>query len=77
MRGRRRSRADLSRWQQLAREDLGGKDPQELVWMTPDGIPVKPLYTAADLEALAFSDSLPGAPPFLRLCSTGMRCRAA
>jgi methylmalonyl-CoA mutase len=34
--------------------------------MTPEGIPVKPLYTAADLEELETVGSLPGFPPFTR-----------
>ncbi len=35
-------------------------------WLTPEGIPVKPLYTAADRDGLPFVDSLPGLPPYLR-----------
>ena len=35
-------------------------------WLTPEGIPVKPVYTAADRHGLAFVDSLPGLPPYLR-----------
>ena len=35
-------------------------------WLTPEGIPVKPVYTAADRDGLAFVDSLPGLPPYLR-----------
>ena len=34
--------------------------------MTPEGIPVKPLYTAADLEELENVDTLPGFAPFMR-----------
>ena len=41
-------------------------DPESLVWQTPEGIPVKPLYTAADLEGLEAVSSLPGFEPFLR-----------
>jgi methylmalonyl-CoA mutase len=59
-------RADPAAWRELAREDLGGKDPEGLVWTTPEGLRVRPLYTAADLEALEWTDTLPGAPPFLR-----------
>jgi methylmalonyl-CoA mutase len=33
---------------------------------TPEGIPVKPLYTSADLEGLDFLDTRPGIAPFLR-----------
>jgi len=59
-------RPDLERWQALAREELRGKDPDQLVWETPEGIRVKPLYTAADLEKLESVDTLPGMAPFLR-----------
>ena len=40
--------------------------PSDQVWTTPEKIPVKPLYTAADLDALDHLDTVPGAPPFLR-----------
>src|SRR5207248_2979886 len=40
--------------------------PQELVWHTPEGIDVNPLYTAADLEGIEALGSIPGIPPFLR-----------
>ncbi|GAA4601359.1 methylmalonyl-CoA mutase [Actinoplanes octamycinicus] len=33
---------------------------------TPEGIPVKPLYTADDLAGIDFLDSLPGFAPFVR-----------
>ena len=36
------------------------------VWQTPEGIPVKPVYTAADTAGLDFLDTMPGIPPFLR-----------
>ena len=35
-------------------------------WTTPEGIPVKPLYTAADRAGLDFIDGWPGLPPYLR-----------
>ena len=34
--------------------------------MTPDGITVKPLYTAQDLKGLPHTDTLPGFEPYLR-----------
>jgi methylmalonyl-CoA mutase len=58
--------ADLERWQQLAKKDLGGGDPDDLVWETPDGLRLKALYTAKDLEGLEFADTIPGAAPFVR-----------
>nr|WP_238993235.1 methylmalonyl-CoA mutase [Nocardioides caldifontis] len=35
-------------------------------WQSPEGIDVKPLYTAADLEGLDALDTYPGLSPFLR-----------
>ena len=35
-------------------------------WMTPEGIPVKPIYGERDLAGLDFLDTYPGKPPFLR-----------
>ena len=59
-------RADLERWRELARKERKGADPEGLVWQTPEGIEVKPLYTAADVAGLDFLDSVPGDFPFLR-----------
>jgi methylmalonyl-CoA mutase len=59
-------RKTLAEWDSLARKELGGEAADSLVWQTPEGIPVKPLYTAADLEALGDVNSLPGFPPYLR-----------
>ncbi|HEX5615666.1 MAG TPA: methylmalonyl-CoA mutase [Acidimicrobiia bacterium] len=53
-------------WRELAAAELRGADPASLVWSTPEGIPVAPLYTAADLESLDIAGSIPGFPPFLR-----------
>ena len=53
-------------WAEAAAKDLKGADPSTLVWDTPEGIAVKPLYTAADLEQLETVDSLPGFAPFTR-----------
>lgn len=47
-----------------------GYTPEQLDWVTPEGIDVKPVYVAADRAAAASAgyplDSFPGAPPFLR-----------
>jgi methylmalonyl-CoA mutase len=53
-------------WEKLAAKELRDKPLSSLDWMTPEGIPVKPLYTAADLEDLESVGSLPGFPPFTR-----------
>jgi methylmalonyl-CoA mutase len=59
-------KASLSDWQKLAAGDLKGKSADSLTWATPEGIPVKPLYTAADLEKLEISGEMPGLAPFTR-----------
>ena len=53
-------------WREMAAKELRGKTPDDLTWQTPEGIAVKPLYTAADLEGLENQDNLPGVEPFLR-----------
>src|ERR687898_652042 len=55
-----------SDWEKLAAKELRDKPLSSLDWMTPEGIPVKPLYTAADLENLESVGSIPGFPPFTR-----------
>jgi methylmalonyl-CoA mutase len=57
---------DLERWRVLAAKELKGADPDTLTWETPEGIAVKPLYTAADLEDLECVRGLPGIEPFVR-----------
>ncbi len=41
-------------------------DDGQPAWLSPEGIPVKALYTATDLEGLDGLDTLPGLSPFLR-----------
>ncbi|MEZ5871307.1 MAG: methylmalonyl-CoA mutase [Nitratireductor sp.] len=53
-------------WADLASREMKGKDPESLTWHTPEGIAVKPLYTAQDLEGMEHLGSLPGFEPFLR-----------
>ncbi len=56
----------LADWEALASKDLKGAPAESLTWETPEGIAVKPLYTAADLEGLEHLGGLPGFPPFVR-----------
>ncbi|HWU25264.1 MAG TPA: methylmalonyl-CoA mutase [Rhizomicrobium sp.] len=57
---------DLEHWASLAAKELRDKPLASLTWHTPEGFDVKPLYTAADLDAMAAAGSLPGLDPFLR-----------
>ena len=56
--------AQLAAWHQAATNanDLG----VDLTWNTPEGIDVKPLYTADDVDELDFLETYPGVAPFLR-----------
>jgi methylmalonyl-CoA mutase len=53
-------------WEKLAARELRDKPLSSLDWTTPEGIVVKPLYTAADLEGLETIGTVPGFPPFTR-----------
>jgi len=55
----------IEHWRTLAETELKGRKVDELIWETPEGIAVKPLYTAADLEE-ADANTLPGLAPFTR-----------
>jgi methylmalonyl-CoA mutase len=57
---------DYDTWKALATQELRGKSPDTLTWKTPEGIAVKPLYTAADLESMEHLGSLPGLAPYTR-----------
>jgi len=58
--------ATLAEWQQAAARSVPGGDVAALDWHTPEGLRVKPLYTAADVAALPAADTLPGFAPFVR-----------
>lgn len=57
---------DKNKWTELAKKQMKGKSPEELVWETPEGIRVKPLYTAEDIETLENVNTLPGFSPYVR-----------
>ena len=56
----------LAAWQKAAAASSPAGNVDALNWVTPEGITVKPLYTAADLNGLPHTDTLPGFPPFVR-----------
>ena len=58
--------ATLDAWAKAAAKSAPGGDVSALNWVTPDGITVKPLYTAEDTQALPYANTLPGFEPYLR-----------
>ncbi len=58
--------ASLDDWGRAAAKSAPGGDVNALNWQTPDGISVKPLYTAEDVKDLPYTNTLPGFEPFIR-----------
>ena len=57
---------DVDKWGESFHQEAG-QAFEDLVWSTPEGIDIKPLYTQADLESTDPAvDSFPGFAPFLR-----------
>ncbi|WP_171162972.1 methylmalonyl-CoA mutase [Streptomyces sp. I05A-00742] len=57
--------ADAGQWRAALKENTG-RSADDLLWETPEGIGVKPLYTAEDLHGLDFLGTYPGIAPYLR-----------
>ena len=60
------NQGSLDSWLRSAAKSAPGGKPDALNWITPDGITVKPLYTAADTAHLPYANTLPGFEPYLR-----------
>jgi methylmalonyl-CoA mutase len=56
----------LDDWAARAVDELKGREVDALLWPTPEGIDVKALYSAADLEGIEYLEELPGFAPFMR-----------
>ncbi|MDO9263451.1 MAG: methylmalonyl-CoA mutase family protein, partial [Desulfosalsimonadaceae bacterium] len=57
---------DIQTWNQLAAKELRNETVESLIRSTPEGIDIKPLYTAEDIENIEFVNGLPGVDPFVR-----------
>ena len=58
----------VDEWKALANKALAKSNQtlDDLVWHTPEGIDVKPLYTQEDVKDLPYTNTLPGIEPFIR-----------
>jgi len=56
----------LAAWGALVEKQSKGLSPDDFVWHTPEGIPLKTLYTAEDLAELPYTNTLPGMSPYIR-----------
>lgn len=53
-------------WAALATKQMKGLSPEEMEWHTPEGVPVKVLYTQDDVAALEHTNTFPGMAPYVR-----------
>lgn len=58
----------IEQWKELASSEIKkmGKTVDDLVFITQEGIGIKPLYSASDTADLETIDTLPGVSPFVR-----------
>ncbi len=61
-----RASEGMAQWLKAAAKSAPGGNVEALNWITPEGITVKPVYTAADVQGLPHADTLPGFAPYVR-----------
>ena len=59
-------KSSFNNWKKLANKEIKGRKLEDLVWLTPEGIRIKPLYTREDSKNFKHQDTAPGISPFLR-----------
>tara|TARA_R110001592_G_scaffold363375_1_gene686372 strand:+ start:15653 stop:17812 length:2160 start_codon:yes stop_codon:yes gene_type:complete len=59
-------KTEFKAWEELATKQMKGRHPDNMTWQTPEGVPIKVLYTQADTEKLTHNDTLPGMAPYVR-----------
>ncbi len=58
--------ARVQDWEALVASQSKGLTAGDFTWHTPEGIPLKALYTAADTADLPYTDTMPGISPYIR-----------
>ena len=53
-------------WAALATKQMKGMTPEEMEWHTPEGVPIKVLYTQDDVKDLEYNNTFPGLAPYVR-----------
>jgi len=61
------------KWSKIASKELKGKEAESLIWESPEGIPIKPMYSPSDLpdelknnDETLNEDFVPGVFPYTR-----------
>jgi methylmalonyl-CoA mutase len=60
------TKTSIDDWRQQADKELKSRSTDDLIVETSEGIAVKPLYTAEDLEGIEHLGTMPGAAPYVR-----------
>ena len=60
------TKTSIDDWRQQADKELKTRSTDDLLVETSEGIPVKPLYTAEDLEGIEHLGTMPGVAPYVR-----------
>ena len=53
-------------WEDIAKRELKSRKLDDLIWRTPEGINIKPLYTSNDLRGIKWLNNVPGLDPYVR-----------
>jgi methylmalonyl-CoA mutase len=57
---------EYQKWFEMASKQMKGKTPDDMAWKSPEGIVIKPLYEANDIEGLPSVGTFPGMAPYTR-----------
>ncbi len=60
------SKASHKDWSKRVCKETKGLSPEDLLWKTPEGIHIQPLYTQENLNEIQFQETMPGFPPYTR-----------
>ncbi len=60
------NKSSIDDWRELAEKELKGRSLDDLIRETPEGISIRPVYTADDLEGLEHLGTMPGMAPYVR-----------
>jgi len=56
----------MTDWKSTAEAELRGRSADDLIWHTPEGIAVQPVYDAGDVAGLDHMGGMPGLAPYAR-----------
>ena len=57
---------DKKQWEEIATNELKSRSLSDLIWKTPEGIDIKPLYVENDVPDESYVRGLPGIAPYMR-----------